>query len=105
MTTGIIMLTLICVISMEFLPLSRRRSSSRNVSRGEERGETVVFVGSSRVNFQLTKNNSLLTLKMTSAQVVETSVVADGSSIQDTHIDDHFPRLESPLPTPFPVPC
>ena len=56
----------------------------------------------SRVTFQLTKNDLLLTLKMTSAQVVETSVASDGSSIQDTHLDDHFPRLEFPLP-PFPV--
>ena len=32
-----------CAISMEFLPLSRRRSSSRNVPGGEERGETDVF--------------------------------------------------------------
>ena len=56
----------------------------------------------SRVTFQLTKNNSLLTLKMTSAQVVETSVASDGSSIQDTQLDDHFPRLESP-PPPLPV--
>ena len=54
----------------------------------------------SRVTFQLTKNNSLLTLKMTSAQVVETSVASDGSSIQDTQLDDHFPRLESPPPLP-----
>ena len=45
MTTGFIMKTLICVISMEFLPLSRRRSSSRNVPTGEERGETDVFAG------------------------------------------------------------
>ena len=30
---------------MEFLPLSRRRSSSRNVPGGEERGETDVFAG------------------------------------------------------------
>ena len=37
--------TLICVISMEFLPLSRRRSSARNVPGGEERGETDVFAG------------------------------------------------------------
>ena len=56
----------------------------------------------SRVTFQLTKNDSLLTLKMTSAQVVETSFASDGSSIQDTHLDDHFSRLEFPLP-PFPV--
>ena len=34
-----------CVISMEFLPLSRRRSSARNVPSGEERGETDVFAG------------------------------------------------------------
>ena len=45
MTTGIIMLTLICVIGMEFLPLSRRHSSSRNVPSSEERGETDVFTG------------------------------------------------------------
>ena len=31
------------VISMEFLSLSRRRYSSRNVLSGEERGETDVF--------------------------------------------------------------
>ena len=30
---------------MEFLSLSRRRSSSRNVPNGEERGETDVFAG------------------------------------------------------------
>ena len=30
---------------MEFLPLSRRRSSSQNVPGGEERGETDVFAG------------------------------------------------------------
>ena len=30
---------------MEFLPLSRRRSSARNVPSGEERGETDVFAG------------------------------------------------------------
>ena len=30
---------------MEFLPLSRRRSSARNVPIGEERGETDVFAG------------------------------------------------------------
>ena len=30
---------------MEFLSLSRRRSSSRNVPSGEERGETDVFAG------------------------------------------------------------
>ena len=45
MTTGFIMQTLICVISMEFLSLSRRRSSPRNVPSGEERGETDVFPG------------------------------------------------------------
>ena len=33
------------VISVEFLLLSRRRSSSRNVPSGEERGETLVFAG------------------------------------------------------------
>ena len=30
---------------MEFLSLNRRRSSSRNVPSGEERGETDVFAG------------------------------------------------------------
>ena len=34
-----------CVIGMEFLPLSRRRSSSRNVPSSEEGGETDVFAG------------------------------------------------------------
>ena len=43
MTAGFIMYTLICVISMEFLSLSRRRSFARNVPSGEERGETDVF--------------------------------------------------------------
>ena len=45
MTAGIIMSTLICIISMEFLLLSRRRSSARNVPSGEEQGETDVFAG------------------------------------------------------------
>ena len=36
---------LICIISMEFLLLSRRRSSVRNVPSGEERGETDIFAG------------------------------------------------------------
>ena len=34
-----------CVISMEFMSLSRRRSFARNVPSGEERGETNVFAG------------------------------------------------------------
>ena len=33
------------VIGMEFLSLSRRRSSVRNVSSDEEQGETDVFTG------------------------------------------------------------
>ena len=33
------------VISIEFLSLSRRRSSARNVPSGKERGETDVFSG------------------------------------------------------------
>ena len=41
----IIMLALIYVISMEFLSLSRRRSFSRNVTSGEERGEMAIFPG------------------------------------------------------------
>ena len=36
---------MIYVISMEFLSLSRRRSSSRTIPSGEERGETDVFAG------------------------------------------------------------
>ena len=35
----------ICIISMEFLSLSRRRSSLRNVPSGKERGEMHVFAG------------------------------------------------------------
>ena len=45
MTTGFIMETLICVISMEFLSLSRRHSSARDILSDEERGETDVFAG------------------------------------------------------------
>ena len=45
MTSRFIMSTLISVISMEFLSLSRRRSSARNVPSSEERGETDLFVG------------------------------------------------------------
>ena len=44
MTTGFIMKTLICIISIEF-PLSRRRSSKQNVLSGEQRGEIDVFAG------------------------------------------------------------
>ena len=36
---------------MEFLPLSRRRFSSRNVPSGEEPGETDVFAGYKFINF------------------------------------------------------
>ena len=36
---------MIYVISMEFLSLIRRRSSSRNVPSGEEQGEMDVFAG------------------------------------------------------------
>ena len=49
MTTRFIIKTLLCVISMEFLPLSRGRSSPKNVPSGEERGETDVFAGSEKV--------------------------------------------------------
>ena len=45
MTTELIKETLICVISMECLSLSRRRSSAQNVPSGEERGEMDVFAG------------------------------------------------------------
>ena len=39
MTTGMIMQTLIYVISMEFLSLRRRRLSWRNAPSGKERGK------------------------------------------------------------------
>ena len=39
-------------ISMEFLSLNGRRSSSPNVPNGEERGETAVFAGYDRTCFQ-----------------------------------------------------
>ena len=45
MTTRFIMWTTDYVISLEFLSLSRRRSSSRNVPSGEERGEMAVLAG------------------------------------------------------------
>ena len=46
MTTGYINIqTLIYVISMEFLSLSRKRSSARNAHSGEEGGETDVSSG------------------------------------------------------------
>ena len=38
-------LRVFCVISMELLSLSRRRSSERNVPSGKEQGETDVFAG------------------------------------------------------------
>ena len=44
MTTGFFIQTLLCVISMEFLPLSRRRSRE-TIPGGLERGETAVFEG------------------------------------------------------------
>ena len=37
---------------MQFLSLSRRRSSARNVPSGEERGETDVFAGLRLVGFR-----------------------------------------------------
>ena len=45
MTTGFVMSTLTCIISMEFLSLSRRGSSAQNVPSGEEQEETDVFAG------------------------------------------------------------
>ena len=45
MTTRFIMQTLINVISVEFLLLSRRPSSWQNVPSGKEQGETPVFAG------------------------------------------------------------
>ena len=45
MTTGLIMSTLIYVISMEFPSLMRRRPSWRN----EEREETAVFAGYTQI--------------------------------------------------------
>ena len=44
MTMGFAMLTLIYIISMEFLSLRRRRPSCRNDLSGWERGEAAVFV-------------------------------------------------------------
>ena len=38
---------------MEFLSLSRRRSSARNVPTGEERGETDVFAGYNHSSVQM----------------------------------------------------
>ena len=38
---------------MEFLSLSRRCSSARNVPSGEERGETDVFAGYKPLSWQL----------------------------------------------------
>ena len=45
MSTGFIMLTLIYIICMQFLLLSSRHSSARNVLSGEEQGEMTVFAG------------------------------------------------------------
>ena len=45
MTIGFIMLTLIYVISMQFLLLSGRHSSVRNVLSGEDQREMAVFAG------------------------------------------------------------
>ena len=45
---------------MEFLPLSRRRSSSRNVPGGEERGETDVFAVYFKGLFKETKENVMM---------------------------------------------
>ena len=45
MTTGFIMLTLIYVISMQFLLLSGRHSSAQKVLSGVEQGEMAVFAG------------------------------------------------------------
>ena len=44
MTTGLIMQTLIYVISVEFLSLKGRRLLWRNVQSGEEQGEAPVFL-------------------------------------------------------------
>ena len=45
MTTGFITLTLIYIISMQFLLLSGRHSSAQNVLSSKEQGETAVFAG------------------------------------------------------------
>ena len=44
MTTGLIMQTLIYVISMEFVSLRGRRLLWRNVQSGEKQGEASVFL-------------------------------------------------------------
>ena len=60
MTTGFIFQTLIYVISMEFLSLSRRRSSARNVPSGEQ-GETDVFAGYKSNTLEIRRKRSCIT--------------------------------------------
>ena len=60
MITGFIFQTLIYVISMEFLSLSRRRSSARNVPSGE-RGETDVFAGYKSNTLEIRSKRSCVT--------------------------------------------
>ena len=44
---------------MEFLPLSRRRSFSRNIPGGGERGETDVFAGYVQSLYTVTLNEKV----------------------------------------------
>ena len=60
MTSGFIFKTLIYVISMEFLSLSRRRSSAPNVSSGK-RGETDVFAGFTANTLEIRSKRSCVT--------------------------------------------
>ena len=60
MTTGFIFQTLIYVIKMEFLSLSRRRSSVRNVP-SRERGETDVFTGFKANTLEIRSKRSCVT--------------------------------------------
>ena len=54
---------LIYVISMEFLPLRRRYSSTQNVPSGKERGETAVFAGYLVVEFALLLESYTMALR------------------------------------------
>ena len=45
MTVGLIMLTLIFIISMEFLSVRNGHPAWQNIPRGKEQGEMGVFTG------------------------------------------------------------
>ena len=66
---------MIYVISIEFLSLSRRRSSWRNVASGEERGETAVLAGYGFLKNTNLKSNDIFALY---ERELEQSVSAHG---------------------------